>query len=247
MRYKLICCEVFCRTIYPALIKTEHSVFPVFTEKQSHDYAEHLRKIIQQEIDNADSSEFDYILLGYGLCGNSIVGLESRDIPVVVPRAHDCCTIFLGSKEKYRKYFGHRPSCRWTCGGYMETGGDYLRNSETKEFLGMNMEYQELVEKYGEENAQYIMETLSPKDGSDEQVIFIRIPPYDQMDFQEKAKADAEKKGQSFELIQGDPRLLYTLLESDWPNDEFLVVPPGFRIESEYDHDVIIRTVPIHG
>lgn len=241
MRYKLICCEVFCREIYQALLDSKHTIFPVFTRKLSHEVPGRLREIIQQEIDSADPGEFDCILLGFGLCGNAIAGLKARRVPMVIPRAHDCCTLFLGSREAYVRYFGDRPSCRWTSGGYMGTGDNYLRNSEVHQFLGLDLTWEELVEKYGSENAEYIRETLTPRDGSDDQVVFIHTPPYEQFDFRQMAERDAVQNGRKFELIQGDIRLLHMLVRDNWPENEFLVVPPGCTVEGVYDQESVIR------
>ena len=107
MRHKLICCDVFTREIYQTLLESNNNVFPVFTLKMSHDYPDYLRELLQKEIDNTDPNIFSHILLCYGLCGNAIAGLKTQDIPVVIPRAHDCCIIFLGSKQSHKEHFGH--------------------------------------------------------------------------------------------------------------------------------------------
>ena len=244
MRYKLICCDVFSREMYDALLKSSDNVFPVFTMKMSHEYPDRLRELIQKEIDNTDPDIFSHILLGYGLCGNAIAGLKTGRIPVVIPRAHDCCTIFLGSKQSFKKHFGHRPSCRWTSGGYMQDGDYYLRKSEVHQFLGIDMSFEELAEKYGEENARYIIETLAPKDDSDKQVVFIETPPYEKFDLKKRAETEAEKDGRSFESIQGDTRLLEMLVNGDWNEEDFLIVPPYHMIEGVYDSDIIVKAVP---
>ena len=45
-----------------------------------------------------DETKYEAVLLGYGLCSNGLVGLTARSIPLVVPRAHDCITLFLGEQ-----------------------------------------------------------------------------------------------------------------------------------------------------
>lgn len=241
MQLKLICCEVFYREVCMALLESEHTVFPVFIPKMSHTYPDHMRELLQNEIDNTDFSAFDNIILGFGLCGNATAGLKARKLPLVIPRAHDCCTLFLGSKDIFEKHFGHRPSCRWTSGGYMGGDEDYLRNSGIHHLLGLDLTWQQLVEKYGEENAEYIRETLTPKDNSDEQIVYIQTPPYERFDFQQRVQEDALKSGRRFELLQGDMRLIQMLIRGIWPQDEFLIVPPGCTIEGVYDQHTVIR------
>lgn len=243
MAYKLICCEVFSREIYKELLESNNSVFPVFTQKLSHVHPESLRDLIQREIDKTESEIFNYILLGYGLCGNAINGIQAKNIPLVIPRAHDCCTILLGSKEAYKMHFAHRASCRWTSGGYMELGDTRLKENESSVFYDLNINYLDLVEKYGEDNAAYIIDSLTPKDGSNEQMIFIQTPPYKKLGSKDKAEKAATSKGCEFELIEGNVRLLHMLINGIWPEEEFLVVPPRYHVEGVYDHNQVIKAV----
>ena len=245
MRHKLICCDVFTREIYQTLLESNNNVFPVFTLKMSHDYPDYLRELLQKEIDNTDPNIFSHILLCYGLCGNAIAGLKTQDIPVVIPRAHDCCTIFLGSKQSHKEHFGHRPSCRWTSGGYMQDGDYYIRNSKMHKMLGIDMSLEELIEKYGEENAHYIFESLSPKDGSENQTIYIETPPYEKSDMKKRIENEALDKGQDFEVIRGDTRLINMLINGQWNEEEFLIVPPFHIIEGVYDDNFVIKAVPL--
>jgi len=39
------------------------------------------------------------VLIGYGLCGNGLVGLEAGPHTLVIPRTDDCIAILLGSRS----------------------------------------------------------------------------------------------------------------------------------------------------
>ena len=108
MKLKLITCEVLTRLVCHCVTRTPHVVDMEFTQRGAHDDPDYLRNVIQEKVDACEESENGYgaLLLGYGLCGNSVINLVARSIPLAIPRAHDCCTLFLGSKEKYAKHFG---------------------------------------------------------------------------------------------------------------------------------------------
>lgn len=242
MRYKLICCEVFLREACLSISSSPHAVDPEFTPKGAHDDSAHLREVLQKKIDEAEEKGiYDAILLGYGLCGNGIVGLKSSRIPLVVPRAHDCCTIFLGSRARFLEYFSDDLSAEWTSVGYMERGTNYTRETDTTKMLGLDMEYSKFVELYGEDNAQYLWEVLHPKRESHE-LIYIDVPETSQPECLEKLKAEADKQGKSVRILQGDIRLIKSLVQGDWDEKNFLVAAPGHPIKGVYDQEKVITT-----
>ena len=95
MLLKLISCNVFTREASLCLAESPHLVDAEFTELGEHINADKLRAKIQGMIDEASNSPrpYDAILLLFGLCGNACVNIEARNIPLVIPRAHDCCTV----------------------------------------------------------------------------------------------------------------------------------------------------------
>jgi hypothetical protein len=244
MYLKLIACNVLFRDICREVAVSPHTFDLDFTEKGSHDNSDSLRLLIQTKIRETEDSgkKYDAILLGYGLCGNSTAGLSSTQFPLVIPRAHDCCTLFLGSKEKFKEYFSANPSRPFSAPGYMERGKSGYYTSETRKFLGLDRSYQEYVELYGEENAQYIIQTLTQ--GSDKSedptVIFIDSPDVSFLGFKEQCKAEAEQEGKEFISIPGDSRLIHKLVFGEWDPEDFVIVPAGKKIVPLYDWDVII-------
>lgn len=240
MRLKLICCDVLTREICHELHATPNTVDPVFTSKGAHEQPEFLCGLIQKAIDEADNEGcYDAVILGYGLCGNAADGVTAGSIPLIIPRAHDCCTLFLGSKEKFIEYFGQNPSLEWSSSGYMERGNSYIRQTQTGKLLGMDLEYEQLVERYGEENAEYIWETLYPERPGSE-LIFIDMPETSHLGYLDRMRELAEEAGKDLKVYPGNIRLIKALLEGNWNEDEFLVVPPGKSIKAVYDQDIIM-------
>ncbi|MCX7765473.1 MAG: DUF1638 domain-containing protein [Candidatus Sumerlaeia bacterium] len=244
MYLKLIACEVFTREICYCVARTPHIVDIEFTPKGAHDKSEYLRQEIQLRIDATQQSprKYDAILLGYGLCGNATVNLLARDTPLVIPRAHDCCTILLGSKEKYKLYFGRNPSLMFSSSGYMERGDSYVKEASVSKLLGLDKNYADYVAQYGEENARFLFDNLFSKMTlpPENKIIFIEVPETQHLGYSAKCRQQAQAEGREFIQLPGDIRLIKHLLYGEWNNDEFLIVKPHQRTVGVYDAEEII-------
>ncbi|OHB78754.1 MAG: hypothetical protein A2W31_10685 [Planctomycetes bacterium RBG_16_64_10] len=184
---------------------------------------------------------YDAILLGYGLCSNGLVGLTARDTPLVVPRAHDCITLFLGSKERYLEYFHDHPGVYFKTSGWIERGEHLaqLGGDSIQRQSGMDLSYEELVAKYGAENASYLWEQLGETTRNYQQLTFIEtgIEPDDR--FERHTEQCAAEKGWKYAKIAGNLALVEGLVNGPWPEDQFLLVAPGHRVVPSYDARII--------
>ncbi len=244
MYLKLIACEVLTREVCRHVADSPHTIDLEFTPKGAHDDSETLRALIQSRIDETEASprHYEAILLGYGLCGNSTLNLTARRTRLVIPRAHDCCTLFLGSREKFRQHFADAPSTPFSALGYMERDGAYTRESTLSSTTGLYATLEEYVARYGEENGRYIFETLygSMKAAEGNRVVFIDMPETRHLNALERCRALAEAEGKELVVIEGSSRLLRKLIHGEW-DDEFLVVQPGQRVVGVYDWEEVIR------
>jgi len=75
-------------------------------------------------------------------------------------------------------------------------------------------------------------------------MVYIEVPETSRLGHAERCRQAALAEGKEFVLLSGDLRLLNQLVQAEWPEDEFLVVPPGERIAAVYDWDRIVRTAP---
>ena len=104
MRLQFIVCKVLQREAYLCAARSANVVDVVLMPQGLHNEPDELRRRVQEELNritDVQDRPYDASLLGYGLCSNGIVGIEAK-IPTVVPRGHDCITLLLGSKERYR-------------------------------------------------------------------------------------------------------------------------------------------------
>lgn len=190
---------------------------------------------------HVDESLYDAILFGYGLCNNGLAGLRAESIPLVLPRAHDCITMFLGSQRRYREIFEANPATYYLTSGWIERGfaqGEISQLSIEKE-MGMKMTYDELVEQYGEDNAEFLYQELVNNAKHYGKYTFIEMGVEPDGRFESEARRRADEKGWEFEKVAGDMTLIQQLLAGSWNEKDFLFVPPGFEVRPCYDERVI--------
>jgi hypothetical protein len=235
MRLLLIGCGLLIRELSDAIVRSPHLIDATFLPAGLHDTgAKSVRQRLQQEIDAANASDYDAIVLGYALCGMGIAGLKAPGIPLVVPRAHDCITLLMGSREKYSEYF------KANTGVYFRSVAWVERGREMHDQLGANGLSQDrdaLIARYGEDAGQYLYEEATRYQRSYSKLTYIRTGSEFDDRFAEQAQAEAREKKWTYEEFPGDPTLFHRLLAGDWQS-EFLVVPPGHEILATYDEEI---------
>ena len=106
MRLKLFACKILYREISLLSADSPHQVDVEFLPLQLHVAGRvHMKNRLAGCLTTVDEDMYDAILLAYGLCNGGIAGLSTKKIPLIVPRAHDCITLFLGSRKRYGDYF----------------------------------------------------------------------------------------------------------------------------------------------
>lgn len=242
-RYKLIACEILSREIYHCAAQCKHIVDITFLSKGLHDIgSDNMSNRLQNALNEVDVEKYDAILLGYGLCNNGIIGLKAS-LPMVVPRAHDCITLLMGSKERYKAYHAQHASAYYKSTGWIErdTNPNDTDQSVTGQ-LGINKTYLEYVEQYGEDNAKFLMDTMGNWLKNYSQYTYIDTNIGDFRHYKEQVKQEADEKHWQYDEVSGSTILLMKLLNGEWDDNEFLVVPPGKTISQTYN-DAIIQTI----
>lgn len=246
MNFKLISCEIFFREFEFLLERSPHAIDVEFMPKGLHDIPhQEMIKRLQAQIDNASNGPFDALLLGYGLCNNGLDGLRARKIPLVLPRAHDCITLFLGSRERYQDYFTANPGTFFKTTGWIERDevSEELKPLSIPHRMGMAMRYEELVEKYGEDNAQFLWDELCNTEKNYSQITFIEMGVEPDDRFEQLARKEAENKEWAFEKISGSLNLLEKLLGGQWDPVDFLIVPPGHHIAASPGQNIVTHAL----
>ena len=238
MRLKLIGCEVLFREMCHACAHSPHQVDVEFLPKGLHDLGgKPMAAKIQEAVDRTPEGVYQAILLGYGLCGNGLEGLTARHTRLVLPRAHDCIALLLGSHERYQAYFADNPGTFYRSTGWLERGQGLQQL--THHTTGFDESLETLIGKYGEDNGRYLYEEMTRYRAQYRKLTFIETGLEAGGKFIAEAAAEARQKGWSFERLPGDLAWLWRLVEGAWAEAEFVVAGPGQRIAASYDNRVV--------
>ncbi len=239
-RYLALTCEALARSIYAAAARTPHLITVELFRQGLHDAPKRLRETLQAAVDQHSDDNYDALLLAYGLCGRATVGLTARQIPLVIPRAHDCITLYLGSRERYQAEFDAHPGTYWYSHDYLER-----REPGASTALGVTeldaseALYQEYVEKYGKDNADYLINVMGEWRKHYDRAAFIDMGHPGGETFEDFSREQAETNGWQFQKLQGDGYLINALLYGAWSEDDFLVVPPGHAIHQSASEGLV--------
>lgn len=242
MRLLLISCEVFVREICHAVAHSPNTVDITFLPKGLHTQGGNaMRVVIQEAIDKAVEGEHDAVCLAYGLCNNGLVGLKARNIPLVAIKAHDCMTLFLGSRQRYKDYFFENPGTYFLTSGWIERGkkNDQPPSDAHPRKSAYGMSWEELVRFYGEDNAQFLVEQEEAETKNYSQLAYIHMGVEPDGRFEEESKRRAGEKGWKFQKLEGDMSLIRSMVEGNWEGNDFLVVPPHQEIAPTWNDEII--------
>jgi hypothetical protein len=240
MRLKCIGCDALARLVYLCAAHSPHTVDVTLFRLGLHVEPADLRARIQAQIDETVGQGYDAVALAYGLCGQATAGLAARDVPLVLPRAHDCITIFLGSRQRYAEEFKACPGTYWYALDYMErldhVGTVFSLGSAVDTDIGSV--YEEYVEKYGKDNADYLMEVMGAWQEHYQRAAFIDMGVGDASTIESRTQEEASRRGWTYERLVGDIILVRRLLEGDW-EDDFLVLQPGEQVAMSVGPNVV--------
>jgi hypothetical protein len=236
MRLQFIVCKVLQKEAYYCAARSPNTVDVVVMKQGLHNEPQTLRREVQKALDTITDTQnrpYDASLLGYGLCSNGIIGLSAK-IPVIVPRGHDCITLLLGSKDVYKEYFENHRGVYWFSPGWIET--DMQPGKERFEKT-----LKEYVEKFGEDNARYLMETEQHWMKEYNWATYIDWGFANSALEKQFTKKAARYLNWKYDEIKGDSGLMQQLVDGRWDEKDFLVVKPGQKITEDLTSDGLIK------
>lgn len=209
----------------------------VFLPQGLHDDPARMQRELQAAINRAEANpEIGALVLVYGLCSRGVENLRHARCPLVIARAHDCVTLFLGDKERYAAQQRDFPGTYWYNPGWIRGGASPGPDREAR----LRQEY---AAKFDEDDVAYLLETDRAGLAHYDRAAYVGLGLGDAQAEADYTRSCAACLGWGFDRIPGDPALLRALLRGEWDEKRFLVVPPRHVIRLTAD-DSIIRSEP---
>lgn len=212
-----------------------------FLPQGLHNEPPKLRTSLQEAIVRIEGGhpEVEAIALVYGLCSRGVEGVRSARCRIVLPRAHDCITLLLGSRESYDAYVARHPGTYWYSPGWNRCHVPPGRERYEK----LLAEYRE---RFGEEDAVFLMEEEQSWFRKYNRAAYVHLGVACRPEDIEYTRGCAAWLGWSFDMQAGDSRLLTDLLAGGWDEKRFLVIAPGRTVRMTGD-ERIVESAPAEG
>lgn len=247
MRLKVIACEIAARELRHLAAGSSNRVDLQLLPQGHHNNPDAGRPELQKAIDSVPEGCYDSIVLGYGLCSRMLSGIRSNHTRLVVPRAHDCITLFLGSRKAYQEGFAAHPDTYYFTSGWLECAEQASKNgsdwhaaaSPANSAERLQAAYEEWTKKYGEDQAAYLLDETKRWAQSYSYGCLIDFDFLQPLKLDDRVRAICADKGWTYTQIPGSFSLLDRLLNGPWSDAEFLVLNPHQEISASYDDRII--------
>jgi hypothetical protein len=218
----VVACQVF-QSILEELLPPDLAEQVSFMDYGLHRVPGKMTGTLQDVLDSIEQPSL--VVLGYGLCGNGLRGLKAGHHTLLIARVDDCIAMLLGSHADYMREFDKEPGTYYLTKGWLESGSDPLK------------EYREYTEKYGPEDAIWLM------DQQYQHYKRLVLVAHNQADLEayrpraQEVAAFCERWGMRYEEILGSDQYVRQLIDVaaalEKADDDFVVIPPGGEIRQD--------------
>ena len=159
----------------------------------------------------------DRVLLCIGQCGNSLIGLSAGNFELIMPKVDDCLSLLIGSTRKKTHLS-------------MEDRAFFLTKGWLKGESTIMSQYQRSVDKYGEDIAQSIIESMYAHYKT-VGLIDTGTSPIDEL--WDSTAEIADLLGFERKVYKGTIGYIEQLLTGPWDDGRFIIKKPGETITDQ--------------
>jgi len=229
----VIACAVLEAEVRAFAAGLEHIVELTFLPQGLHNEPATLSAAIREAVGVVEAgARAEVIALVYGACSRGIERIPLRRCRMIVPRAHDCITLLLGSSERYQQFQHSHPATHWYSPGWIAQ--DAVPGPVR--FQRLKAEY---AARFDDDEAAYLLAMEKELHASYTTAAYVDLGVGDAASNIAYTKQCACWMGWDFKRVYGDPRLLRDLLAGNWDDLRFLCVQPRQWIALSHDDRVI--------
>lgn len=215
MKNKIIACEVMKEEILS--MGSIKDVEFEFVSMDYHLYPKKLKVELQNIIDR--SNGYNRIILAFGLCGGASNGLKANESTLIIPKVHDCISIFLCNGTKCVCDFKKEKGTFYLSSGWMITEKSILSD------------HKKVLERYGEKKAFSILKRMYE---DYKKVLFIKTSSSSEDEVIVQSKEIANLFDAKHEIIKGKTDFIEKILKGPWDDNNFINIEPGKLLTEEH-------------
>ncbi|MBC2712208.1 MAG: DUF1638 domain-containing protein [Desulfosarcina sp.] len=240
----VIGCAVLCVDMKHTARQLGLAVDFKFLEAGLHERPDVLKKKLQETIDTVSAAgKAGRIVIGYGVCGRGTTGIQSRDIPLVIPKVHDCIAMFLGGPKAYHKEFKKFPGTYYISAGWYEEKSIPVSQRKLQAWFGdKRVYYDDIARQYGDQAADRTINFLNSWQKNYQRAAYIDTGARSGSKYEDHAREMADAYGWTYEKVSGSLALIEKMLTGTETTDDILFVEPRHVIE----FDAVTGTLSSH-
>lgn len=209
---KIIACEMLRPEIEAILKKMGSDDEVIWIEPALHVTPQLLNLRLQEVFDTI--TDCKRVKMPFGDCGGALKGLVTGDYETIIPNVDDCLTLLLGSMQRRVQISREMPTF-------------YLSLGWVKQKSNIIDAYYDMVEKYGEDTAKMLAETMY---GSYKRVALIDTGVGDYFELLSYEKTLKDLFGFEKYPVKGTTAYLEKLFSGPWSDGDFRVIPPHGKL-----------------
>jgi len=228
----VISCAVLAIDIKHSARKLGIDIEYKFLEAGLHSNPGKLKQKLQAAIDEiSEKGSCERIVIGYGICGKGTIGIQSRSIPLTIPKVHDCIALFLGGDKAYKTEFKKFPGTYYLSAGWCEEKTEPISQRKQWAYFGdKKLEFDDLVEKHGKNAARQTFNFLNSWQRNYQRAAFIETGAKTSPRYEDLAREMAREYNWKYKKIKGSQLLIEKMITTEASTAEILFVPPGHVI-----------------
>jgi hypothetical protein len=233
LRIAILACNVFELELRELMRDRPHVVRLDLMDWGLHNEPKRMPEALRSRIAEIERDHrVQAIALAYGVCSRGTEGVGATRVPVVMPRAHDCIPVLVGSRERHAAYVKDHPGTYWYSPGWNK---HHLAPGPDR-YAALHARY---VQEYGEDNADFLLEQEQTWLSSYNRATYVHLAIGTTQRDRDYTQSCANHLGWMYDEVQGDAQWFVDLIDGRWDEQRFLTIPPGRRMRFTADEDVV--------